>query len=76
MSDMRINIEILDNESVVKQLEAVKQYIIDNKKFNTHSDIMLTDFDSGSKVFHNHGSNHVKCTKTKKGNYSFKVWLG
>ncbi len=65
---MKLNIDILDNESTLKQLEAVREYIRTNG-------FRETGKDTGHKVKHSMGINHVSCNKTKSGNYSFKVWL-
>lgn len=66
---MKITIEV-SNESSIKQIEAVQQYIIDNNGFKVTGRVY------GTKIKHSKGVNHVSCNKTKAGNYSFKVWPG
>lgn len=69
---MKINIEINNNEHPLKQIEAIKKYIESNLVEGGFNE---TGKDTGHKVYHSKGVNHVMCNKTKKGNYSFKVWL-
>jgi hypothetical protein len=65
---MKITIEVIEGQSMVRQLEAVKEYIKDYGYKETGKD-------SGHKVEHSMGVNHVMFNKTKTGNYSAKVWL-
>jgi hypothetical protein len=70
----KLYIEIINNESIERQLEAVLQYVREKRVFGT--DHLEETKNYGHKVFTNKGRNHVSCKRTNKDNYSFKVWRG
>lgn len=61
-----MKIIINSNGNIFQNIEAVQAYI--HKEGYTE-----TKKDTGTKIRHDEGINHVSCKKTKTG-YSFNVW--
>lgn len=64
---MKIYIDIIEGEPKEKQILAALSYLEKEGEIETGRD-------SGIKISHPLGYNHVSLTKTKKGNLSFRVW--
>ncbi len=65
---MKYYIDMVNCASHVNQLMAVKKYIDEYGHKETPKN-------TGCRVETKYGNFHVSCRKTKKGDYSFKIWL-